>query len=264
VKLFDRVGRQIVITEYGEIFSKSANEILYLLNNAQSEIEMLAGQESNSIGICWNYAGYMEKLLLQYIDEHPQITVNQYQVPEDRLCDELLKPHCDFLIAETDQPGYQPFQKLVFPDLKWYLAIPAEHPLAGVDSPRLAQFAGDSFSVISLNPGHMMITKRLCKHAGFECNIAYRATPNICLALVADKKYLTLVNEDMAMMAKDSALYADKIRFIRLSEEDLVVHISLLWDGKKKLSKAAQEFLDYMRKHLQEAGLLAGSKTTES
>lgn len=252
VELFDRVGRNIVLNEYGRIFIKHVNDILYTLNNAQSEIETLAGQHSNTVTICWNFSGYMEKLLLQFIDDKPHITVNQYQVQEELINDELLKPYCDFVISESDYPENYSYEKLVFPDLKWYLAIPSEHPLAEVQLPRLSQFADDSFSVISLNPGHMIMTQRLCKHAGFECKIAYRATPNICVDLVSDKKCLTFVKEDMARMAGTSALYADKIRFIPLSKEDCIVHSSLMWNSKKKLSKAAQEFLDYMRKRADE------------
>jgi len=246
VELFDRVGRNIVLNEYGKIFNKHVTEVLYSLRNAQAELENLAGKDSNSVTICWNYSGYMEKLLLQYIDDNPHISVNQYQVPEELINEELLKPYCDFVIGDPDYPENSSFKKLLFPDLKWYLAIPSDHPLANDPSPRLAQFADDFFSVISLTPGHMLMTQSLCERAGFKCKIAYRASPNVCIDLVIEKKRLTFVNEDMARMAGSSYLYADKIKFIQLSEEDCALHNALMWNGKKKLSKAAQGFLDYM------------------
>ena len=246
VELFDRVGRNIVVNEYGKIFNKHVNEILYILDNARSEIEMLAGKDSNTVTICWNYTGSMEKIMLQFINENPHITINQYRVPEEIIGDELLKSYCDFVIVETANLEDYPYEKLLFPDVEWFLAIPADHKLASVPSPKLAQFADDPFSAISLTPGHSAMTQRLCEHAGFVCKIAYKATPSVCISLVVDKKCLTFVRSEMAKIVETSSLYSDKIRFVPLSAEDYVVHTALLWNGKKKLSKAAQEFLDYM------------------
>jgi len=247
VKLFNRTGRNIILNEYGNIFLKYVNEILQIMKNAQSEIDRLVEHKSSKITICWNYTGVLEKLLLQYIDTHPDITVDNYYVPEYQISDELNNPDCDFAIIGTGNPGNYPFEKIVFLDQEWYLAIPSDHPLAIGPNPRLAQFSEEQFSVSAIVAPHEEMTRRFCKNAGFDCKIAYAVTPTVGLDLVIEKRCLTFVSAGLAKMGAACDMYADKITFIPLAKDECICYTLLMWNKRKKCSRSAQGFLDYLR-----------------
>ncbi len=251
LQLFDRVGRTIILNECGKVFLKHVNEMLYSLENAKTEIDLLLNRSSNKITICWDFMGVLEDYVIQYIGRCSHITVNHYYVPDYQMRDELNKPDCDFAIVWTEDPKSYSYEKIVFPDHEWYIAIPSDHPLAQSPSPRLSQFSEEHFSVSALNLGHKKMTQLLCRNAGFECKIAYMATPTICLDLVIEKKCITFVSKGMVKLGEACSLYTDKIVFIPLLYEDCNVYSLLMWNSKRKLSIAALDFLDYMRDHAQ-------------
>ena len=247
VLLFDRVGRTISLNECGKIFLERSFEMMGALNNAQAEMQLAGALPSTTVNVCWSYKCMIDDYLLHYMDENPGIQLNQYFVPTFQVAQELEQSSCDFAIVGGGTPDEYAFEKIVLPDSNWYIAVPVGHPLAKKESVRLAEFADDPFISYAMETGHKNLTERMCKKAGFECNMVYQAAPGHCLDLVAERGWLMLIAADMVGLVAESPYYQSRIVFHRLNEIDSASHVYLMWNKNKVRSPAAQHFFEYMK-----------------
>ena len=83
VRLFDRVGRNIVLNRYGESFLKNTNEILNRLENARMELERIKMDSVRRLVVCINTGNkYISNRLLDFINHHPEIRVELVPRPD--------------------------------------------------------------------------------------------------------------------------------------------------------------------------------------
>ena len=247
VPLFDRIGRGIKLNDYGRIFRKHAYEIMQSIENANSEIDRMNSIASNTVNLAWCYKFPVEQKIIDFTTENPDINFNQTHISVDQVDKMLNEGTADFGLLISTPEKWSYFSYVALPVSCWYIAVSAEHPLADSDpAPHLSDFAKDDFVAYSLDANHTKLTNRLCTRAGFDCHIAYQASPKHCLDLVTEKNCVLICPEDDVFMARCHPAYKDKLKFFPMYPEDCDTQVRLLWNNRRILSPACRRFLNYM------------------
>lgn len=246
--LFDRKGRGIHLNEYGKIFQKHAREILYSLDNTRTEIKQLSSSISRTVNLIWFTKYPVEQHLIHFMLTHPDIELKQTHVDMPDIDRSLNDGTADFALITSIPERASSFSYVKAPVTSWSIALSVDHPLAGrQETPDLTEFSNDSFLSYSLDDNHLKMTKRICRKAGFECNIAYRTSPKYCLDLIIENNWVLFCPEDDMLMAKNNLYYHDKICFFPLGSEECDSEVRLLWNNRRHLSSPCQTFLEYMK-----------------
>lgn len=238
VKLFDRVGKNIVLNENGRILLKYTDRILTSLEDAKKELSDINKKAVNTVTISMRAASkLLPSILFDFKKKHPFI---KFAIVQHK---ELVnnKINCDLMIDSTKD---KIISKNVTPVLEEeiLLAVPNDHPLAGRKKICIEEVALESF--ISLQKGSSLndITMSFCRSAGFE--------PNVILESDDPATIRGLISAGLGVAFLPSITWqgvADSnIKLLSISNMDCKRYINIYLNEERYHSEAVKLFYDYV------------------
>ncbi len=175
VKLFDRLGRRVRLTQFGAALAPRAEAILDQVQEAQQAIGEMAGVEKGrvSIGVIPTIAPYfLAPRLADFSREYPRVEV---QVAEDitaELLERLRHGTLDLAVMSLPIEGPE-FATESLGSEALLLAVPAAHRLAERQGVELTEIDGEPF--LLLKEGHCFRENALaaCRRAGTRSNVVF-------------------------------------------------------------------------------------------
>lgn len=136
-RLFDRIGRQIVLTEAGKLLLPRAKVILKKLQESRRVIDELRGQVAGELALASSHhiaLYHLPKILRQYNDEYPLVDLRLCFLDSEQACQKVL--HGELELALVSLPEDQQLTDLIKIKL-WqdplHLVVGLSHPL-GLES----------------------------------------------------------------------------------------------------------------------------------
>ena len=169
VPLFDRVGRSIRLTRYGELFQRRVARALQEIEDGRAELADMVGPERRTVAL-----GFLRTLGITFVPQlvrsfsasNCNVLFSFIQSNSTALEDQLLSGELDLIL------NARPWNK---PDFEWRLVANQElvlivspsHPLARRRAVALAELAKEPF--VSFKEGRFrQLTEELCHAAGFS------------------------------------------------------------------------------------------------
>lgn len=151
VKLFDRVGRQIQLNEFGKVFLHRTKQAFMQLEEAQREIADLRGQGNHKIRVGITIPGILTFFLDRYVSLQSQIQISQYFIQRNQTVDFLTEGRADFVItADNIESSTIDWEFLVSDSI--LALVPEGHPLSKYTAISLSRLVGEP--IVSTPPGY--------------------------------------------------------------------------------------------------------------
>ena len=180
--LVERYGRQVRLTEAGEVLARHAVGVLAALDAAEEEITAIAGLRAGRVRLMAfpsSSATLVPKALAILKKRHPDVTIHFTEAEPPESLAALRAGDCDVAVAfayegmdlgeiEEDLSALVTHKLL---DDEVRLAVPRDHPLAKQGAAHMSDFASEEW--IAGCPrcrGHLL---SLAGHAGFAPNVAF-------------------------------------------------------------------------------------------
>ena len=247
-RLFDRLGRTVRLTSFGEAFLPRAEAILQQLADAKQEIEEMSGAERGKlvVGSIPTVAPYfLPGCLASFNRKFSQIRVTVVEEFTTDLLSRLEAGGIDLaLLALPVLGGHFVSQEVLRERL--YLVLPTEHRFAKQPIIRLKQVERDPF--LLLKEGHCFRENTLsaCGRARLEPNVVFESGQfTTILAMVAAGTGVSVVPE-MAVEQRQGC------RFVPLADEGAYRRVGVVQLKRHFRSRAHQAFL----KHLQQTAVM--------
>lgn len=142
VKLFDRVGRNIVLNEYGKAFLERVNRIMLEEANAISELNDMRVAVKETISVAMTSPYLMNGVLLPFIKENPNIKW-KIQVADIPQCINLMKTGAvDFCVSAPGIWG-NGFKTTLCIEDNLVVVASCKHHLAQKESVSLSEIASE-------------------------------------------------------------------------------------------------------------------------
>jgi LysR family hydrogen peroxide-inducible transcriptional activator len=253
-RLFDRLGRTVRLTSFGETFLPRAEAILRQLNQAKLEIEEMAGVEKGrvTVGTIPTVAPYfLPSRLSSFARRHPQIQVSVVEDITPVLLERLQEGRIDLALLALPVPGdHFSSQELLREPL--YLVVPRNHRFAGEARVHLSQIKDESF--LLLKEGHCFRENTLaaCGRARLQPNVVFESGQfATLLAMVAAGAGISVVPA-MAVEPREGC------RFIPLADADAQRRVGIVRLKQHFRSRAQRAFIEHLRQSVVDRQLLAG------
>jgi DNA-binding transcriptional LysR family regulator len=200
VTLFERSGRQVLLTPAGEILLPYAEKILADITEARVRMAEVHGGIAGvvRIGVIPTIAAhFLPAVFKEFNTQFPQVTVLLREESTTPLLTGLLQSgEIDLSIAlrPLRSAGLRPHT--LFTE-EFCLAVSAEHPLHATKTVPLAKLKRERF-ILYKNPGHNTreMTIQYCRNAGFEPQVAFESEQAETIQyLVASNLGVTLLPE---------------------------------------------------------------------
>ncbi|MDN5794963.1 MAG: LysR family transcriptional regulator [Intrasporangium sp.] len=216
--LVERYGRQVRLTEAGEVLARHAVGVLAALDAAEEEISAIAGLRAGRVRLMAfpsSSASLVPKALAILKDRHPDVTIHFTEAEPPESLAALRAGDCDVAVAfayegmdlgeiEEDLTALVTHKLL---DDEVRLAVPAGHPLATQGVAHMADFSSEEW--IAGCPrcrGHLL---SLAGHAGFAPNVAFETEDYVAvLGLVRAGLGVALVPDLILRAAKPEHVVA--------------------------------------------------------
>lgn len=182
VKLFDRVGRRIVLNDHGKVFARYADNVLTMLREGTATVKTLEYKPSGTISIgLFAYTGLISECVHAFLEENPLVKFDMYSSKSQYTVDNFDNLH--FVITSAlsrELPQQVDYAESIPIEEEDYVLIVApellERCAPGTDPENLvlSDFRDTPFLSMADNLLFSDITQTFCQQAGFNPRLVVR------------------------------------------------------------------------------------------
>lgn len=242
VQLFDRVGRNIHLNEYGRIYLKHVNEVFSSLENAKLEILDSQNNQKMHLSVAITSPIVWHDAFQAFIKTNPHIIISHTIIKGHLFESASYCSQFDFIMsATTDLPGNDWDSDILNPDDRPLLAVYPNHPFAQRKAVRLIEAKDENFIVVSKGFSMRIFFESLCKMAGFSPKIIMECDYMLRSKMLAAEYGIVLTTQSGARAgALGNAVFVDII------DPGLRRTQAIFWKKQRYLSKPAIIFRNFM------------------
>ncbi|NMA69043.1 MAG: LysR family transcriptional regulator [Desulfitobacterium sp.] len=241
VILFDRSGKQVVLTDAGKVLYKQAQGIMKSFQNLTKEINDLTNMEKGKICIGLPPmigSRFFPKVLGQFRELYPNISIQIVEVGAKVVEAEVERGNLDMGVAvlPVDKEIFYYF-RFVQDSLK--LVVHPAHPLAKRKSVTLSELSKEDF--VFFHEDFRLHDRILeeCNRVGFEPNLVTKSSQwDFISEMTAYKLGISLLPETIC-----AELDTNRVKVIPLVDPEIPWHLGVIWRKDGYLSYAAREWI---------------------
>lgn len=246
VKLFDRVGKRISITNEGKRFLKYANDIITASNNAIADLttsNIVKGEIKIGIleSVC---SAYLPQILNSYHNTYPEVSTIIHTGSYDELAVKLNSNRIDLLWTYDTSIDCVDWEKAFTYESPISVVCSNDHPLAKKDSLSIYDIADETF----------LLTEKNCSYRKLFVNYLQTLgiTPKIFLEIGNTEIIKKFVEADLGIAVLPyftliEELGGNKLKMIELRDYQLIMQGQLFYHKNKWRSPALNLFVDLVK-----------------
>ena len=242
VPLFEKNGKKVALTKYGEELLPYAKRALEEISEGTERLRKMKEPSVGGIGVGYIYSvsfaalpEFVNKFYMQQGSEHIAFRFRQGMAGE--LIEQLLNGALDFLIA--GKSDIASIDCLPFYRQELFLIVPATHHFAGAESVLLSEISKENF--ISIN--HETLTyhqlEKEFRKAGFAPNTIIEADEYSSIAASVS------MGAGVAIMPILPILDSFNVRAIPFADSSMYRDVCVLRDSSREMSPEVQSVWDF-------------------
>ena len=238
VRLFDRLGREINLTEAGRALLPRAYQILGVLDDTRRALSNLSGEISGRLTLATSHHIGLHRLpplLRAFTRAHPQVALDIQFLDSEVAYEEVLHGRAELAVITLAPETREPVRAVgVWDDPLDFVAAP-EHPLACIGPVSLADVARHP----AVFPGGNTFTHHIVRRL-FE---AEGLTPNIGMSTNYLETIKMMVSIGLAWSVLPRTMLDDQVARLPLAGIQLHRRLGYILHSERTLSNAAKAFM---------------------
>lgn len=246
VELFERVGKTVVLSQFGKIFLVEARNILAAVDQATEKMALAAEGRFGSLKVGLQNVGVINNIVSETISNFrqscPQVDIKLAPLSASAQIEKIISGELDagFFHLPKD---YEELSSITIYETDWSLALPIKHPLAAKEKLYLRDLAEQDFILFPRSAAPVLVDRimALCYEGGL--------TPNISQEVAEERVMLNLVSVGMGVaffLNSADNIYQDRVVFRRIEDFSLPVTQALSWRADAT-SPSLKQLIDVAR-----------------
>jgi DNA-binding transcriptional LysR family regulator len=241
VRLFDRLGREVSLTEAGRALLPRAYQILNVLDDTRRALTNLNGEISGRLTLATSHHIGLHRLpplLRAFTRAHPQVALDIQFLDSEVAYEEVLHGRAELAVITLAPETREPVHAVpVWDDPLDFVAAP-EHPLARNGAISLADVAHHP----AVFPGGNTFTHHIVRRL-FE---AQGLTPNIAMSTNYLETIKMMVSIGLAWSVLPRTMLDEQVARLPLPGIQLTRQLGYIRHTERTLSNAAQAFMNLL------------------
>ncbi len=237
-RLFDRVGREVNLTEAGRALLPRAYQLLNVLDDTRRALNNLTGEVSGRLVLATSHHLGLHRLpprLRAFTRAHPQVALDIQFLDSEVAYEEILHGRAELAVITLAPETAEPVRAVpVWDDPLDFVAAP-EHPLARQGTVFLADVAKHP----AVFPGGNTFTHHIVRRM-FE---AEGLTPNIAMSTNYLETIKMMVSIGLAWSVLPRTMLDDQVVRLPLQDIQLSRQLGYILHTERTLSNAARAFM---------------------
>jgi DNA-binding transcriptional LysR family regulator len=257
VRLFDRLGREVSLTEAGRALLPRAYQILTVLDETRRALTNLNGEISGRLTRATSHHIGLHRLpplLRAFTRAHPQVALDIQFLDSEVAYEEVLHGRAELAVITLAPETREPVHAVaVWDDPLDFVAAP-EHPLARSNAISLADVAHHP----AVFPGGNTFTHHIVRRL-FE---AQGLTPNIAMSTNYLETIKMMVSIGLAWSVLPRTMLDDQVTRLPLPGIQLSRQLGYIRHTERTLSNAARAFMSLLDSQRDSLALPADKRLT--
>lgn len=247
VQLFEREGRNIKITKYGEVFLKYAESALNDIEKGIEKMHDMKTNNDNIISIASTYcigATFIPFLISNFINSHIQTRFNFNNQSTEEIFKDLKYERVDLGFFDSIEKidKYSEIETILVKKEEYVLIVPKNHHLANREEVELKELKDEYF--IAYNDRNNEKKISYSELIGYTPKIAVEPTEATMLAS------LVAAGAGIAIILNTPMINTNKLSIIKIKDYIGRKNIYMGWNRNSYYSKTIEEFKKYVIKDL--------------
>lgn len=240
VQLFDRSKRSIRLNQAGKLYLQYVNEVFTSLNNGRNALRELTEAGEKQVSLAVGASQVWMPMMRDFRKQFPDYTIKQQNLTLDALVDALRSMKTDYIIASPAELRDRDLEHVFLRKDQVYLCIPQNHPWAGRKTIHLKELDGQPYIGLSVGSPWREFCMQLFKQAGIQVNTVLECDYSLRGPLIEAGFGVSLTSATVYEidMLKPNC-------YIPIADEFAYRELSLFWNPKKHMSKAALDFREF-------------------
>lgn len=242
VPLFNRVGKTIKLTQYGQTFLMYVERALQEITNGKQAVSNLSDPSQGIVNLSFLHSlgSYLIPVLLSRFKKlYPKIQFKLDQNNSALLTTQLINGDADLCLSST---------LMTTENLGWislcseelFIIVPAKHHLAGRSSLSLAEIAHEPFITFKPTYGLRLLADQFFETASIRPKITFEGDEIMTVAGLVDAEL------GVALIPHIPGLAHLQISFIPIDTPVCSRPLGMAWNTTKHLSPAAKKFQKFV------------------
>jgi DNA-binding transcriptional LysR family regulator len=241
--LFDRVGRNLSLTDAGRTLLPYAHRTLQQIEDGRRALSHLGDQVGGRLSIGTSHHIGLHRLpavLRSFTQQYPDVDLDIHFMDSEVACEAVLAGKLELGIVTLPLQKLPHLeQKLIWPDPLSVVVSPS-HPLAAVRRPKLADLAKwPAVLPDEATYTHRIVKRELEKHG---------LTPHIRLATNYLETLKMLAGIGLGWSVLPLSMVDDDLKPLRIPELQLHRDLGTVWHERRTLSVAALRLMDELQR----------------
>ena len=236
--VFDRVGRQISLTDAGRALLPYARRALQDIEDGRRALTLLSGQVGGRLSIGTSHHIGLHRLppvLRQFTQQYPDVDLDLHFMDSEVACEAVLAGKLELgIVTLPAQPLPLLTQRPVWPDPLAVMVAP-DHPLAQQKKVKLTDLAAHA----AVLPDEQTYTHRIVKRELERHGLV----PRIRLATNYLETLKMLVGIGLGWSVLPRSMLDDSVRELKIPELAMRRELGVVWHDRRTLSGAAQALI---------------------
>lgn len=241
-KLFDRVGRQVVLTQAGNLLLNKATNILNEVTAAQRAIADLKGDVTGKLSIATSHhlgLHYLPPYLREFSTSYPQVKLDLHFLDSEHAYHEILLGRFDIaIITLALEQDTRINTNEIWQDQLKFVAAPT-HALATLENLRLADLSPHQAIMPDINTYTTRVIKELFDREGQSLDITM-----VTNHLDTIKMMLSI---GLGWGVLPSSLIDNQLKVLDVSHPPLTRSLGCIHHNQRSLNNAARLFLEQLK-----------------
>ena len=241
VRLFDRVGRNLVLNEYGKTYRHHVEAAFDSLHKGDQALAGMIKHSSKSISLAMTSSGLWREPMNAFLKEHSKYTIFQRECNIDVINRMLPQVDVDFIIAGDIDFSSPHLEKTLLTEFAVRLYVPPTHRLAKRKRIKLIEAKNERFISLPAGVGFSRFCAKLFSRAGY--------TPDIVAECDYTLRWDLLSQGVGVVLSCDLRTSYDHGVPILITDEYAVRRMAIFWAKSRQLSTSAQDFREFLVKY---------------
>lgn len=238
IALFDRKGKNIILSDYGQTFLPYAKTIISAAKEYEQVIQ--SRQDSGNQKLCIGTQYRITDLIKGFHSQCPGYDIHLFD--NYSAMEALDEGLCELAFIRDVRPSEERVYGIIpYVTDSIVAAVYSSHPLAKKNRLRLHELKNEDFVMVSQPQEQESYVMKHCKRVGFF--------PRVVMTAVNGNEAARLVSEEfgISLFLKRTIIseHFDNVTLIDL-DPPIECTISLCWRRDKPLSKGASDFVSYV------------------
>ncbi|QLF91875.1 LysR family transcriptional regulator [Pseudomonas sp. ABC1] len=238
VRLFDRLGREVSLTEAGRALLPRAYRILNVLDDTRRALSNLSGEISGRLALATSHHIGLHRLpplLRAFTRDHPGVALDIQFLDSEVAYEQVLHGRAELAVITLAPETREPVRAVPVWDDPLDFVVAPEHPLAHKQDLRLADIAGYPAVFPGGNTFTHHIARQLFEREGL--------TPNIAMSTNYMETIKMMVSIGIAWSLLPRTMVDEQVVRLELPGLQLSRRLGYILHTERTLSNAARTFM---------------------